>query len=99
MKTKSLLLTAVIGAGLAYGVAAQGREQPGELVQVKSLPASVQQTINQKAAGGEIVRVKREDDANGKWNYEVVVRTNGQEWGFEVDPNGKLLKQHSAIKR
>jgi len=89
----------VIGVGLACGVAAQVRQQPGEMVQMKSLPASVQQTISQKSAGGEIVRVKREDDANGKWNYEVVVRTNGQEWSFEVDPNGKLLKQHSAIKR
>src|SRR5436309_13390391 len=98
MKTKSLLLTAVIGAGLAYGVAAQGREQPGEMVQVKSLPASVQQTINQKAAGGEIVRVKREDDANGRWNYEVAVRSQGKEWGFEVDPNGKLLKSHGEKK-
>jgi hypothetical protein len=60
MKAKSLLLTSVISAGLACGVTAQAREQPGEMVQVKSLPASVQQTINQKAAGGEIVRVKRE---------------------------------------
>jgi uncharacterized membrane protein YkoI len=68
------------------------------MVQMKSLPASVQQTINQKAAGGEIVRVKREDDANGSWNYEVVVRSQGQEWGFEVDPNGKLLKTHGEKK-
>ena len=99
MKTRSLILTAVIGAGLACGVAAQVGEQPGEMVQMKSLPASVQQTINQKAAGGEIVRVKREDDANGKWNYEIVVRTNGKEWGFEVDPNGKFLRQHTESKR
>ncbi len=99
MKTTRVFLAAVIGVGLACGVAAQVTQQPGEMVQMKSLPASVQQTISQKTAGGEIVRVKREDDANGKWNYEVVVRTNGQEWGFEVDPNGKLLKQHSAIKR
>ena len=99
MKTKSLVLTAVVGASLACGVAAQGREQPGEMVQVKSLPASVQQTVNQKAAGGEIVGGRREDDANGKWNYEVVVRTNGKEWGFEVDPNGKFLKKHTEIKR
>ena len=94
MKTKSLLLTVVIGASLACGLAAQVREQPGEMVQMKSLPASVQQTINQKAAGGEIVRVKREDDTNGRWNYEVVVRSQGKEWGFEVDPNGKLLRTH-----
>jgi uncharacterized membrane protein YkoI len=99
MKTKSLLLTVVIGAGLACGLAAQEPSQPGEMVHVKSLPTSVQQTINQKAAGGEIVGVRREDDANGKWNYEVVVRTNGKEWGFEVDPNGKFLKKHTEIKR
>ena len=84
----------MISAGLACGVAAQVREQPGEMVQIKSLPASVQQTINQKAAGGEIVRVKREDDTNGRWNYEVVVRSQGKEWGFEVDPNGKLIRTH-----
>ena len=51
------------------------------------------------AAGGEIVEVKREDDANGKWNYEVVVRSNGKEWGFEVAPKGKFVKQHSDIKK
>jgi uncharacterized membrane protein YkoI len=98
MKIKSLLLTVMIGAGLACGLAAQVREQPGEMVQVKSLPASVQQTINQKAAGGQIVRVKREDDANGRWNYEVVVRSQGKEWGFEVDPSGKLLRTHGEKK-
>jgi len=98
MKTRNLLLTAVIGAGLACGVTAQAKEQPGEMVQVHSLPASVQQTINQKAAGGEIVSVKREDDANGRWNYEVVVKSQGKEWGFEVDPNGKLLKTHGEKK-
>jgi hypothetical protein len=45
------------------------------------------------------VRVKREDDANGKWNYEVVVRTNEKESAFEVDPNGKFLRQHTEIQK
>lgn len=98
MKTTRLLLTAVIGAGLAFGVSAQAKEQMGEMVELKSLPAAVQQTIKEKAAGGEIVRVKREDDTNGKWNYEVFVKTNGKEWQFEVDPNGKFVKKHSEIK-
>jgi uncharacterized membrane protein YkoI len=79
-------------------VSAQGKEQTGEKVELKSLPAAVQQTIKEKAAGGEIVQVKREDDTNGKWNYEVVVKTNGKEWGFEVDPNGKFLKKHGETK-
>jgi len=98
MKTKTLLLMGVISAGLVFCVSAQIREQPGEMVELKSLSASVQQTINQRAAGGEIVRIKREDDTNGKWNYEVVVRSQGKEWGFEVDPNGKFLKKHGESK-
>ena len=87
--------------GLCFGLsaAAQATERPGEKVDMKSLPNSVQQTINQQAAGGEIVQVKREDDANGKWNYEVVVQMNGKESKFEVDPNGKLVKKHSDTKQ
>ena len=76
VKTKSGLLAAVISASVVFSVAAE--HQPGERVDVKSLPGGVQQTINQQA-GGEIVAVKREDDANGKWNYEVIVKTNGKE--------------------
>lgn len=97
MKTTGGLLAAVIATGFGFGVATEN--QPGERVEMNSLPAFVKQTINQQAAGGEIVEVKREDDANGKWNYEVVVKSNGQEWGFEVDPNGKFVKKHTEIKR
>ena len=92
-------MAAAICVGLAFSAAAQGAEHAGEKVDMKSLPASVQQTINQQARGGQIVQVKREDDANGRWNYEVIVRTNGKESAFEVDPNGKLVKKHSEIKK
>jgi hypothetical protein len=37
--------------------------------------------------------VRREDDPGGKWNYEGVVKTNGKEWGFEVDPKGKFFEE------
>src|SRR5438105_7503626 len=93
VKTTRGLLAAAIGVGLAFIAAAQLREQPGEKIELKSLPASVQQTINQKAAGGEIVQVKREDDVNGKWNYEVVVRTNGKEWASASDRTGNFRKK------
>ena len=99
MKATRAVVTAMVGVGLACSAAAQLKEQPGEVVELKSLPASVLQTINQKAAGGEVIQVKREHDTNGKWNYEVVVKTNGKESGFEVDPNRKLQRQHSEIKR
>jgi hypothetical protein len=55
MKTKTPFLTAVLSAGFAFGASAQMKEQPGETVNLNSLPTAVQQTIKDKAAGGEIV--------------------------------------------
>ena len=94
MKMMKAVLAVAIGVGLTLGAAAQPGKHFGEKVDLKSLPASVQETINQKAAGGSIVKVLREDDPDGKWNYEVFVKANGKESGFEVDPNGKFVKQH-----
>lgn len=100
MKTTKAVLAIGIGVAFTLGVAAaEPGKHPGEKVDLKALPASVQNTINQKAAGGQVVQVIREDDPDGKWNYEVVVKTNGKESGFEVDPNGKFVKQHSVATR
>ena len=95
MKTIQVVLTAAIGIGLTLGASAQPGKHPGEKVDLKSLPASVQETINQKAAGGNIVKVLREDDPDGRWNYEVFVKTNDKQSGFEVDPNGRFVRQHN----
>jgi len=90
----SFVLAAMTSAALVFGVAAQAKDPvAGEMVQMRSLPASVQQTLKEKAAGGEIVRIKREDDSNGKWYYEATVKTNGKEWRFEVDPSGKFVEK------
>ena len=100
MKATKLLVTAVVSAGLAFGVVAQATEEnekPEQTVELKSLPAAVQKTIKEKAAGGEIVRIEKEND-KGKWNYEVVVKTKGKEWGFEIDKNGKYLGKHDEAK-
>ena len=94
MKATKAVLAIAIGVGFTLGAVAQPGKHPGEKVDLKALPASVQQTINQKATGGQIVKVLREDDPDGKWNYEVFVKANGKESVFEVDPNGNFVKQH-----
>jgi len=94
MRTTKAVITIAIGVGFALGAVAQPGKHPGEKVELKSLPASVQSTIKEKAAGGQIVKVFREDDPDGKWNYEVFVKANGKESGFEVDPNGQFVKNH-----
>lgn len=98
MKITSTLAAVVASAGLSLSVIAQAAEHPGEAVKMKSLPAEVQKTIQDKAAGGEVVRVMREDDPNGRWNYEVMVKTNGKTWQFEVDPKGKFVRKTGEAK-
>jgi uncharacterized membrane protein YkoI len=94
MKTTKLVLAITIGVGLSLSVAAEPGKHAGEKVDVKSLPEAVQKTINEKAAGGQVTKVIREDDPDGKWNYEVLVKANGKDSKFEVDPNGNFVKQH-----
>jgi uncharacterized membrane protein YkoI len=98
MNTTKTVLAIVIGIGLTLGATVNAGTHPGETVDFKSLPAAVQEAIKQHSAGGEVVKVVREDDPDGKWNYEVVVKSNGKESHFEVDPNGKLVKQHGEAR-
>jgi len=94
MKTTNAVLALTIGMGLSLSTAGEPGKHPGEKVDMKSLPAAVQETIKDKAADGTVVKVMREDDPDGKWNYEVVAKANGKESKFEVDPNGNFVKQH-----
>jgi hypothetical protein len=94
MKTTTAVLAITIGVGLSLSMAAEPGKHPGEKVDLNSLPAAVQQTIKEKAAGGQVVKVMREDDPDGKWNYEVLVKASGKESKFEVEPNGSFVKQH-----
>ena len=94
MKTTKAVLAMAIGMGLSLSMAAEPGKHPGEKVDMTSLPEAVQKTIKEKAAGGNVVKVMREDDPDGKWNYEVLVKANGKQSKFEVDPNGNFVKQH-----
>jgi hypothetical protein len=94
MKTTTAVLTLTIGVGLSMSMAGEPGKHPGEKVDVKSLPEAVQKTIKDKAAGGNVVKVMREDDPDGKWNYEVLAKVNGKDSKFEVDPNCNFVKQH-----
>jgi uncharacterized membrane protein YkoI len=96
MKTTKLLVTAIIGAGLALGLSTQATEER-EPVELNSLPAAVQKTIKEHATGGQIVSIEKEND-EGKWNYEITVKTKGKEWGFEVDKSGKYLGKHDETQ-
>ena len=94
MKTTTAVVAIAISVGFTLSASAEPGKHPGEKVDLKSLPVSVQKTVSEKAAGGQVVKILREDDPDGKWNYEVFVKANGKDSLFEVDPNGNFVKQH-----
>ena len=94
MKTTTAVVAIAISVGFTLSASAEPGKHPGEKVDLKSLPVSVQKTVSEKAAGGQVVKILREDDPDGKWNYEVFVKADGKDSLFEVDPNGNFIKQH-----
>ena len=96
MTARNLLVTALVGTGLVVSSAAWATEEMSESVEMNSLPEAVQKTIKDKAAGGDVVAVKREDDKSGKWNYEATIKKEGKEWCVEVAPDGKFVKKHEG---
>jgi hypothetical protein len=95
MKTRNLFTVAVISAGLAFGVAAQAKEEKHEEQTINSsdVPAAVQQAAQTEAKGANIVRWEKEGA-----NYEAVINKNGKEIGIAIDPSGKVLNRHSEAK-
>jgi len=92
MKARKLLVVAIVGAGLAFGVGAQAGEKKHqeENISNSDVPAAVQKAAETEAKGGKIVRWEKEGA-----NYEAVIEKNGKEWGFKFDANGKKLGKHS----
>jgi len=95
MKTKNLFTIAAVSAGLAFGVAAQAKEEKHEEQTINSsdVPAAVQQAAQAEAKGGSIVRWEKEGA-----NYEAVIQKKGKQIGVEMDANGKVLSKHDEAK-
>ena len=92
MKTKNLITVAAVSAGLAFGVAAQAKEEKHEEQSISSsdVPAAVQSAAQTQAQGGIIVRWEKEGA-----NFEAVIDKNGKQIGIEMDATGKVLSKHS----
>ena len=95
MKTRNLFTVAAVSAGLAFGVAAQAKEEKHEEQSISSsdVPAAVQQAAQAEAKGGTIVRWEKEGA-----NFEAVVDKNGKQTGIEIDASGKVVSRHDETK-
>jgi plastocyanin len=95
MKIKNLFTVAAVSAALAFGVAAQAKEEKHEEQSISSsdVPAAVQQAAQAEAKGGTIIRWEKEGA-----NFEAVIEKSGKQIGIEMDANGKVLSKHNEAK-
>ena len=91
MKTKRLIVTMTVSAGLILGSVALAQEETP--VDMKDLPSPAQTTIKEKAGSDQIVRVAKET-RKGKECYDAVVNKNGKEVAIRVDSTGKFMGTH-----
>jgi plastocyanin len=91
MSIPRLFTVAAVSAGLAFSVAAQGKEkEKEESINSSDVPAAVQKSAEAEAKGGKIVRWEKEGA-----DYEAVIEKGGKEWGYKFDANGKMLGKHN----
>jgi|ERR1700730_10355405 len=91
MNTAKLFTIVAVGAGLTFGVIAQGHDkEKEESISNSDVPQAVQQAADKQTKGASIVRWEKEGA-----NFEAVVSKDGKEWGYKFDANGKLLGKHS----
>src|SRR6476620_178775 len=95
MKTKNLFIATVVSAGLAFGVAAQAKEEKHkeQTINRSDVPAAVQQAAQTEAKGGSIIRWEKEGA-----NFEAVIQKNWKQIGVEMDANDKVLSKHDEGK-
>ena len=89
MKTRKLITTGIISAGLTFGVVAQAAHEETQ-VEMKDVPEAAQTTIKEKAGNDQILRIEKET-RKGKECYEAIVSKDGKETAIQVDSNGKYL--------
>ena len=68
-------------------------EEKEEAISMSEVPAAVQKTFNDEAAGGKIIRVEKEEN-----NYEAVIEKDGKQTGVEVSADGKVVSRHDEKK-
>jgi len=92
---KHIVPAMAVATVLALGAWAPlfAEEEDEQVISISDVPAAVQKTFNDEAAGGKIVRVEKEES-----NYEAVIEKDGKQTGVEVSADGKVVSRHNESK-
>src|SRR5882757_3919243 len=92
---KHIVPAMAVATVLAFGAWAPlfAEEEDEQVIRISDVPAAVQKTFNDEAAGGKIVRVEKEES-----NYEAVIEKDGKQTGVEVSADGKVVSRHNESK-
>jgi hypothetical protein len=87
----AMAVATVLALGVWVPLFADEHEE--QAISISDVPAAVQKTFNDEAAGGKIVRVEKEEN-----NYEAVIEKKGKQTGVEVSADGKVVSRHDESK-
>jgi len=92
---KHIVPAMAVATVLALGAWAPlfAEEEDEQVISISDVPAAVQKTFSDEAAGGKIVRVEKEES-----NYEAVIEKDGKQTGVEVSADGKVVSRHNESK-
>src|SRR5438874_7635330 len=92
---KHIIPTIAVAVGLTLGAWSPlfAEEEDEQVISISDVPAAVQKTFNDEAAGGKIVRVEKEEN-----NFEAVIEKDGKQTGVEVSADGKVVSRHDEKK-
>jgi hypothetical protein len=89
---RSMRIAAVWAAALTAGVSGTAERK----VQMKDLPAAVQETVREKTKGMELVGLEEEVD-EGKTFYEAETRVNGKTRDILIDSAGVVVEMEEEV--
>jgi len=92
---KHIVPTMAVATVLTLGAWAPlfAEDEDEQVISISDVPAAVQKTFNDEAAGGKIVRVEKEEN-----NFEAVIEKDGKQTGVEVSADGKVVSRHNESK-
>jgi uncharacterized membrane protein YkoI len=101
MKYKILqcVVTAVLVAGLSGCNALSGRaekEKPAQAVSLSDLPEPARITIGRLTAGGEIIKLEKEE-VDGRIIYDVEAKMTDKDVEYDVAADGTVLTSEQTV--
>jgi uncharacterized membrane protein YkoI len=91
------IIAVLLTAGLTALVLAK-EENNEKSLSVKDLPAAVRATVEKLTTGGEIKKIDKEEEEDGKVIYDLEATVKGKDVEFDIAADGTVLVSEESVE-